>query len=375
MKINDFKLERYFATFEIKAKHLLSSSDCESLLGRDLLQMADSECTKLWQELRLGYTDTKGHPLLRNEISGLYKTIKPDDVCVMAPEEGIFIALNVILDPGDHVIVIDPAYQSLAEIPQSIGCELTKWPVVPGNNKWNLDITFLRSAIKKNTKLLILNFPHNPTGYIPDPDDFKEIIKIALENKLYLLSDEMYRYLELSETHRYDSACDIFENGLSLSGLSKSFGLPGLRVGWLATRNKDMMRQIERFKDYTTICGSALSEILAIIALRNRDLITGGNLRLIRENLDAAISIFKRHSDILTWIETKGSSVAFPQLTSRIPADEFCKKLMDHKSIMLLPGSVFNYPGNHFRLGLGRKNIREVLDEFEYFINEYYYTI
>ncbi len=375
MKINDFKLERYFATFEFKAKHLLSSSDCETLSARDLLQMADSECITLWQELRLGYTDPKGHPLLRNEISGIYKTIKPDDVCVMAPEEGIFIALNVILDPGDHVIVLDPAYQSLSEIPQSIGCELTRWPVVPENNRWTLDISFLKTAVKKNTKLLILNFPHNPTGFIPEPEDFNEIVQFAIENKLYLLSDEMYRYLEFSGIHRHESACDIFENGITLSGLSKSFGLPGLRTGWLATRNKDLMRQIERFKDYTTICGNALSEILGIIALRNRDLITGKNLDMIKENLEYARSGFKRHSDILTWIEPRGSSVTFPQLTSTIPADQFCKKLIDHKSILLLPASIFNYPGNHFRLGLGRRDLRIVLEEFEYFINEYYYTI
>ena len=375
MKINDFKLERYFAAHEFRAKYLLSASDCESLTINELLHMADTECLELWHHLKVGYTETKGHPVLRNEVAGLYKNIKPEDVCILVPEEGIFIAFNVILDPGDNVIVTDPAYQSLYEIPQSIGCEVTKWPLLLENGKWVLDTTFLEKAIKKNTKLIVINFPHNPTGFIPEPDDFKKIVTIANDNKICLFSDEMYRYLEFPGSFRYESVCDIFDNGITLSGLSKSFGLPGLRTGWLATRNKDLMRRVERFKDYTTICNSALSEIFSIIALRNKERIINTNLKLIQENIEAAKPFFRRHGDLLTWIESKGSSVAFPELVPRITADEFCKKLLEQKSVLLLPGSIFNHPGNHFRIGLGRKQFKTILEEFEYFINEYYYSI
>ena len=149
MKINDFKLERYFADYEFKARHLLSSSDCESIKVTELLQMADTECLKLWHNLKLGYTETKGHPLLRKEISNLYKEISSEDIIVLAPEEGIFIAFNVILNPGDHVIVLDPSYQSLFEIPNAIGCEVTKWPIYLENNQWNLDVSFLQKSIKR----------------------------------------------------------------------------------------------------------------------------------------------------------------------------------------------------------------------------------
>ena len=364
MKINDFKLERYFAEYEFKARYLLSSSDCESVELTGLLQMADPECLKLWNNLKLSYTDTKGHPLLRKEISNLYNEIKIEDINVLVPEEGIFVALNVILNPGDHVIVPDPAYQSLYEIPKAIGCEVTKWPVYLENHQWNLDINFLQKSIKKNTKLIIINFPHNPTGFIPEPGDFRNIIEIAERNKIYLFSDEMYRYLEFSESHSYESACDLLENGIVLSGLSKSFGLPGLRIGWLASRNKDLMKKIEDFKYYTTICNSAVSEILSIIALRNKDQIIRSNLNLIKENIKIAKEFFAKQNNYLTWIDSRGSSVAFPLLTESISADDFCKKLIEQKGIMLLPGSLLNYPGNHFRIGLGRKNFKVVLEEF-----------
>lgn len=372
MKMNDFRLERYFARYEFKAKYMLSASDCESLKMNELLGMADPECLDLWNNLKLGYTETKGHPLLRNEISNLYKKVKPDDICVLIPEEGIFIALNVILDPGDHVIVMDPAYQSLLEIPASIGCEITRWPVQLKKNKWFPDTGFLQKAVKRNTKLIIINFPHNPTGFIPDADDFKVIIETAVNNNIYLFSDEMYRHLELSKSHLYESVTDLYENGIVLSGLSKSFGLPGLRTGWIATRNKELLGRIERFKDYTTICNSAVSEILGIIALRNKDQIISNNLDLIRKNLRIAHELFRDHNDLLTWIEPKGGSVAFPMLNNKIPAEEFCAKLVEQKSVLLLPASIFGYPGNHFRIGLGRKNFREALENFESFLNDNY---
>lgn len=372
MKIDDFKLERYFARFEFTTRHSLSSSDCESLRVSELIQMADPECLDLWQHLSLGYTQTMGHPLLRKEISGLYDKIKPEDIIVMAPEEGIFIAMNVLLNPGDHVIVPDPAYQSLSEIPKAVGCEVTRWPIKLRNNQWDLDIGFLQDSIKKNTKLIIINFPHNPTGFIPETDDFKSIVEIARKNGLYLFSDEMYRYLEFSGTNRHESVCDIYENGIVLSGLSKSFGLPGLRTGWLALRNKELNKKFESFKDFTTICNSALSEIISIIALRNRDRIIGRNMELIMGNMLALTNLFAVHKNFFTWIEPRGSSVAFPKLTEQIMVDDFCQNLIGQKSIMLLPGSIFDYPGNHFRVGLGKKGFKEILVELDSFLNEFY---
>jgi aspartate/methionine/tyrosine aminotransferase len=129
------------------------------------------------------------------------------------------------------------------------------------------------------------------------------------------------------------------------------------------------MKKIGNFKDYTTICNSALSEILSIVALRNKDRIIGRNLDLIKENILIIREFFTKHNNFFTWIESKGSSVAFPLLSERLLADDFCKKLIDQKSILLLPGSVFNHPGNHFRIGLGRKTFKVVLEELESFLN------
>jgi aspartate/methionine/tyrosine aminotransferase len=372
MKINEFRIERYFAEYEFKTLYTLSSSDCESLTVTELLQMADRQCLDLWHNLRLGYTETRGHPLLREEIASLYANISPDDICVLSPEEGIFITLNVLLDKGDHIIVTDPGYQSLAEIPEALGCEVTRWPVRLIDDFWRLDIPFLKDAIRKNTRLIIINFPHNPTGFIPDENDFNRIIELAVEKGIYLFSDEMYRYLEHPGTSALRSVADIYERGISLSGLSKSFGLPGLRIGWIVSGDRYLTGKIEKFKDYTTICNSALSEVTGIIALRNSDHILNQNINLIRENMNIARDLFLKHNKQLTWIEPMGSSVAFPRLNEKIPVDEFCKNLIKKKSVLLMPAHLFSYKGNHFRIGLGRKSFREALAHFESFLNEDY---
>lgn len=372
MKINEFRIERYFAEYEFNTQYTLCSSDCESLSVNELLELADPMCTDLWNNLRLGYTETRGHQLLREEVANLYSGISPADICILSPEEGIFIALNVLLDRGDHIIVTDPGYQSLAEIPAALGCEVTRWPVHLVDKRWHLDISFLQKAIRKNTRLLIINFPHNPTGFIPSENYFLEIIEMAGKNGIYVFSDEMYRYLELSGEPRLSSVADIYDKGITLSGLSKSFGLPGLRIGWIASRDRQLLDNVERFKDYTTICNSALSEIFSLIALRNGERILDSNMDLIRENLSLARELFGKYPDLLTWIEPHGSSVAFPGLNENIPVDEFCKKLIMQKSVLLMPAPLFSYDGNHFRMGFGRKSFREALTQFESFLCENY---
>ena len=164
MNLKPFALERYFAEYEFSAQYLLSSSDCDGLRQRDLLALADGEMRRAWDELTLGYTESRGHPLLRTEIAKLYTGIAPDDCLVVVPEEGIFLALSAILTRGDHVICTFPGYQSLYEVTEGIGCEVTRWLPEEANG-WRFDPAFLEANIRPNTKLLIVNFPHNPTGY------------------------------------------------------------------------------------------------------------------------------------------------------------------------------------------------------------------
>jgi aspartate/methionine/tyrosine aminotransferase len=363
MNLIPFKLERYFAEYEFKVRYLLSPSDCEGLEMASLLQMAGPECRNLWDNLKLSYTESSGHPLLRSEIAKLYQGLTPENIMVAVPEEGIFIAMHTLLKPGDHVIAMFPAYQSLYELARSIGCQVTPWMVQPGDQGWQLDLTRLEDSITPKTRLLVINFPHNPTGCLVSRSDLDQIVAFARRHGLYLFSDEMYRLLEYDPLRRLPPACSLYEKAVTLSGLSKSFALPGLRLGWLATRDKSFLEQCQSFKDYTTICASAPSEILGIIALRAKETILARNLEIIFSNLQYAEGFFARFQGYFTWIKPDAGSVAFPRWKGKTSVEVFCQDVLDQQGVMIVPGSIFDYPGDHFRIGLGRKNFPEALEQ------------
>jgi aspartate/methionine/tyrosine aminotransferase len=369
MKITPFELERYFAKHEFSSPFLLSCSDAEPLEMKELLAMADQETRSLWDNLTLGYTESQGHSLLLKEIANLYDGIRPESIVEIVPEEGIFIAMNVLLAPGDHVITTFPGYQSLFEIAISIGCQVDKWlPDLEDTNKFSLDV--LKRLIRKNTKLIVINFPHNPTGALLNHAELKELIEIAKSKGIRIFSDEMYRYSEQNQTDQLPAACEIFSKGISLSGLSKSFSLPGLRVGWLVSSDPVIINKIKYFKDYTTICGAAPSEILAIIALRAKDTILARNQSIISRNLKILSDFFEKYDSIFSWHRPAAGTICFPKLLLDISIDEFCKLLMEKKGVMLLPASVIGFPGNYFRVGFGRKNMPEVLEKVTDFLAE-----
>ena len=296
-----------------KLKYLLSPSDCESLSMDELLQMAAPASLDLWQGLRLSYTESQGHPLLRSEVARLYQHIPPENVIIAAPEEAIFIAMQTLLKPGDQVVAIAPAYQSLHEIARSIGCEVTDWSLEPGpDGNWHLDLDQLEDSLTARTRLLVINFPHNPTGYTLTRSELDSVIGLARKHDLYLFSDEMYRLLEYEPAMRLPAVCDLYEKGISLSGLSKSFALPGLRIGWLATQESALMERWLAFKDYTTICNSAPGEILGMIALQNKERIIRRNLDIIQENIASAEAVFWRTRAAIFLVQPKSRFGGFP---------------------------------------------------------------
>ena len=369
MKIAPFALERYFARYEFSARYLLSSSDCESLLMSELIAMADAETRQLWDELRLGYTESPGHPLLREAIADIYSGIDVDEVLVLVPEEGIFLLMHALLEPGDHVVCTFPGYQSLYEVARSIGCEVAQWEPIESQD-WRFDIEALKQLMRPNTRLVIANFPHNPTGYIPPREDYQVLIDLVQERGSYLLSDEMYHFLEFEEGATLPSACERYERAFSLFGLSKTFGLPGLRMGWIATQNKEVLARIAALKDYTTICHSAPSEILAIIALKNRTKIIEMQLRRLRRNISVLDSFFSEYGDYFQWHRPLGSSLSFPRLLFEDSASSFCEKLLKNTGILLTPSSLFKFGDQHIRVGFGKEDLPEVISKFATYLDQ-----
>jgi aspartate/methionine/tyrosine aminotransferase len=368
MSLPPFKLERYFAKYEFSTEFLLCSSDCEAMSIADLLTLEPGAAEKL-QATWLGYTESQGSPALRQEICKLYTTIQPEDVLVHSgAEEAIYLFMHAMLKENDHIIVHAPHYQSLSEVAKGLGCQVSPW-LAREENGWALDLDELRHLMRPSTKAIVVNTPHNPTGYLMSRADFDELHRIAQAENLFLFCDEVYRESEYDPADRLPAGCDYGEHVVSLGVTSKTYGLAGLRIGWIATKNRDVYRKMASLKDYTTICNSAPSEVLAEVALRNRQKLIDRNLGIIQHNLTVVDSLFTSHSSLFTWIRPKAGSMGFPKLLKG-DVERFCDDLVKKSGVLLLPGTMYDDSRNHFRLGLGRKNLPQAVARLEEYLSK-----
>ncbi len=366
MRLEPFRLERYFAQYEFSTPYLLCCSDCESMEVGELLALEPGAESR-FSSLRLGYTDSLGHPELRQAIATLYDHIRPDQVMVHAgAEEAIFNFMQVALSPGDHLIVHAPCYQSLSEVARGIGAEVTPWQGNPERG-WELDLDVLKGALTARTKVVVVNFPHNPTGFLPATAFVQELSMLSERHGFIIFSDEVYRGLELERSDRLPAMADVNERAVSLGVMSKTYGLAGLRIGWVATRNQRLFEELAAFKDYTTICSSAPSEFLATLALRHAAAIAGRNLQIIRDNLKRLDRFFSTHREMFAWHRPKAGSIAFPMLRHQ-RVDEFCADLRQKKGVLLLPGTLYGPGFNSFRIGFGRRTLPEALERLEQYV-------
>ncbi len=368
MQLPAFKLERYFAQYEFNVKYVLCASDCESFSIQDLLEF-EPDANEQFHQQWLGYTESQGSPTLQREICNLYDNIEPQQVLVhTGAEEAIFLFMHAALDAADHIIVHWPCYQSLFEVARSIGCQVTLWKAHEENG-WSLDLDELQQHLRPNTKAVIINTPHNPTGYLMPPDVFQEVARICRDKGIILFSDEVYRESEYRLEDRLPAACDLGEYTVSLGVMSKTYGLAGLRIGWIATQNADVYGRMAALKDYTTICNSAPSEFLAELALRFREKLVARNLGIITRNLARLDQLFARYPDRFAWQRPQAGSIGFPQLIGK-DVNEFCKDLVEKTGVLLLPGTLYEDQGNHFRIGFGRKNFPGGLARLEEFLGK-----
>ena len=372
--MRDFALEIYFSKWEFTARYHMTASDAESMTLSELLALGTPEDREAFEQLWLGYTETRGAPDLREAIAETYPSLQADDVhCFAGAEEGVYVAMRVLLEPADHAIVVVPNYQAAETVPLSI-CSVTGVPLRPQDD-WRLDIDALRAAIRPDTKLVSVNFPNNPTGALPDRQTFDALVQLCRKHGLYLFSDEVYRLLEVDESRRLPQVADVYERGFSLNVMSKAYGLPGLRIGWIAGRDRDALSRFERYKHFLSICNSAPSERLAKVALGARDRILERNRALIRQNLATLDAFFADYPELFEWRRPDGGCVSFPRYTGRGGVEQFCERLVMEAGVLLLPASLYASellvsPPDRFRIGCGRRNIEAGLEAFRGFVTQ-----
>ncbi|GAA1563844.1 pyridoxal phosphate-dependent aminotransferase [Kribbella sancticallisti] len=364
----DFKLETYFSRWEFSARYHLTASDAQTTAVSELLDLADDDGRRRWETLALGYTETRGLPALREEIARTYDGVVPEDVlCFAGAEEAIYLAMHVLLDPGDHAVVLTPNYQAAETIPLSI-CEVTG-VALQEDNGWALDVDAVERALRPNTRLVSVNFPNNPTGAVPDLAAWQRLVRLCDDRGITLFSDEVYRGLEFDRPS-LPQAADLSDRALSLNVMSKAYGLPGLRIGWIACRDHDLLDRLERAKHYTSICNSAPSEILALIALRARDRLLARNREIIATNLPLFQNFFDRHADLFEFTAPQGGCVAYPRYLGAEGVEAMCTELVEQAGVLLLPSSIYRSeltetPTDRFRVGVGRSEPEEALQHWD----------
>jgi aspartate/methionine/tyrosine aminotransferase len=361
--MRDFALEVYFSKWEFAAKYNLAGSDGENMTVAQLLKLASPDDRAAFGDLRLSYTETFGSPALRAEIARTYDTVGPEHLlCFAGAEEAIYAAMHVLLDPADHAIVVTPNYQAAETVPLGI-CEVTGVPL-DIDRDWELDIDLLRAALRPDTKLISINFPNNPTGKIIPQATFDAIVEICRGRGIWLFSDEVYRLIERDQALRLPQAVDVYERAVSLNVMSKAYGLPGLRIGWLACKDRAMLVRFERFKHFLSICNSAPSEVLARIALKARDRILERNRQVVRGNLSVLDAFFADYAHLFDWREPDGGCVGFIRYKGAEGVEEFTRRLVEESGVLLLPSSIYRselgpVPDNCLRVGFGRSHVPE----------------
>ena len=362
----------------------LSSSECEPLTMRNLLSLSDEENLARWESLSLGYTHQKGNEFLRRDIAdyingsneGKQIQLNPEDVLVCTPSEGILLAVQASLKPEDHVICVKPGYQSLYQLAQTMGCEVTPWEARLDGESFRFETDTLRQILRPGkTKLLVLQFPNNPTGALPTQEEYQYIVDMCKSIGCRVFSDEMYRELEhAGECARLPSAAVMARSNVTLGGVSKVFSLPGLRIGWVATKDYALMRRMEELKDYTTICSSSPSEVLASIGIRAKDIIVGKNRETVKFNLQACRNFFtgtgKISSELFEWHEPHGGTFCYPRMKQdkwgHLTASSYARSMCRDGGIMFLPSSTFFCEDDdRLRITYGKEETCRLLQAWE----------
>ena len=363
MQIEPFEIERFYERWEFTAELMLSSSDCESRSVASLLALEPGAGERLL-DLRLGYTEVPGSAELRAAVAALYEGIEPRHVLTLAAaEEGLFLANHALLSNGDHAVIESPCYGSAIALARSTGAEVSLWRRDPQDG-WAPDADALEGLLQPNTRMIYCNSPNNPTGTQMSGATFERLIELASERGIVLFSDEVYRGLEHDPAQRLPAACERYERAISLNTVSKSYGLPGLRIGWLVCRDEGLLEQMRALKLYTTICSSAPSEVLVELALRHSGDLIGASRRLVLDNLPLLDDFLWRRADLLTWTRPTAGPIGFARVLADVDVHNWCESIARDAGVLLLPGTVYGVP-DHVRLGFGRANLAEALGRLD----------
>jgi aspartate/methionine/tyrosine aminotransferase len=358
MKIETFLLERWMTRHELHVEYDICESGIYPLTVDELLSLGGAEererLLRALLDTRLGYSEAPGSLELRSLLAATYSNAGPENILVTTGAiEANFLAFNTLLEPGDHVVAVHPAYQQLYSVPRAIGCDVTLWRLRPEHD-FRYDLDELETLLRPETKLIVINTPHNPTGSLLAPDELARVYELATARGSWVLSDEAYRWLDVpGGAELAPPARNLGDRAISVGTFSKPFGLPGLRTGWLAGP-AEFVAACWALRDFISLSPGKLNDALAIVALRHREALQARTRAIVAENLATAGAWFETHREFASWTPPRGGLLALMQYSLDMPSDDLADRLAEEYSVMLAPGAAFDYEG-YLRIGIGTR--------------------
>lgn len=361
----------------IDIDHRFYASSAEPLTHKELIEWTrengDDVLINLFNDHSLGYADNGGSQDVREEIATLYDdNISADNIVIFpGAQTAMTITTLAMIHKGDHAVIITPSYQSLEEGVKYAGGTVTRVGLTPENN-WQIDVDAVRNAIQDNTKYLIFNDPHNPSGSLLKADIKKELVSIAEEKGILILSDEVYRLLEINPHERSKSVAEMSQNGIALGTMAKPWGAGGACIGWAACPNKTIIEKIRKAQHLFAVCVSRAGEIQARMVVRASKQIIERNMNIIKDNLKLLDVFFDENSDLFEWMKPEAGGTGFVKFKGPITSDDLAKELLE-EGILVFPSYIFDCEDNlkqYFRIGFSRKTMPAALDAFKKFVNE-----
>jgi aspartate/methionine/tyrosine aminotransferase len=364
VKIAPFQLERWMTTYETTARWDIAESGIFPMSTREVIDLLPAEeragTLDRLLDVRLGYSEACGSAELRGLLAATYMSTSPDEVLVTTGAiEANFLLFNELLAAGDRVVIVDPAYQQLQSVASAIGCDVALWRLRTEDG-FRFDLDELRRLATPGTRMIVINTPHNPTGAMLSEAELREIYTLAEELDAWVLSDEAYRWLDLPGNPPLAPPMrNLGPRAISVGTLSKPFGLPGLRMGWLVAP-EDVVRRCWGLRDYISLSPGKLNDALAVIAFRHRDQIIARTREIVAANLPVAKRWFAENADVVSWTPPRGGLLALMRYELDLPSLELANRLAENYGVMLAPGSAFDYEG-YLRIGIG--NDQEIFAE------------
>lgn len=350
LKIAEFKLERTLARFQNEVEYDLSASGIYPMFIREIL--TPEEMVDVYNNLHLKYVHTAGTRHLREAVASFYEGMDPKSVFMTnGSAEALYLLAWSLIDPGDEIAFMLPNFMLLSQVAEANGACVRNFTLDPSQN-WSLDVESLKSAVTPRTKLICVCNPNNPTGTVLSKDQMQEVVRIAETVGAYILSDEVYRGAEQGE-EMTPSFWGLYDKVIVISGLSKSFGLPGLRIGWIAGP-QEIVEKAWFYHDYLSTTVTTFSDMLATRALQPemRNRIFRRNREIVRQNLETFTGWVQSHKGVLSFTPPQAGCFAFVRFDLPVSSWDLVMDMVKKDSVFVIPGSCFGIE-RHLRMNFG----------------------